>query len=81
MRMVHVIPSYAVPGAVLGIVLAVATGGCSLQLPKAPEAAVSASRPADQLVGKNLDKLIEKFGQPTRSSQSENGQTFRGVAV
>jgi hypothetical protein len=72
MRMVHVMPSSAVFAAILGIAL----GGCSLQLPKAaPEAAVSAARPADQLVGKNLDAIVAKLGQPDRNSQLDNGRS------
>jgi hypothetical protein len=75
MRMAQFVPSYAVFGVVTGIALVIALGGCSLQMPKAPEAAISASRPADQLVGKSLDTLIAQLGQPTRSSQADNGQT------
>jgi len=39
------------------------------------EAPVSAARPADQLVGKNLDALIAQLGQPTRSQPLDNDQT------
>lgn len=54
-------------------------GGCSLSMPSFPsssrEAPVSEARPADQLVGKNLDTLIAQLGQPTRSQPLDNDQT------
>ena len=75
MRMAHAAPSYAALGVVLGTTLCMALGGCSLPVMSAPEPAVSAARPADQLVGKNLDTLIAQLGQPVRSSQADNGQT------
>jgi hypothetical protein len=53
--------------------LGVTFGGCSV--PRLPEAAVTAARPADHLVGKNLDALIVQFGPPARSSLSDNDQT------
>src|SRR5579863_9600965 len=48
-------------------------GGCSM--PRLPEAAVTAARPADQLVGKNLDALIAQLGPPARSSSADSDQT------
>jgi hypothetical protein len=48
-------------------------GGCSM--PRLPEAAVTAARPADQLVGKNLDALIKQLGPPARSSSADSDQT------
>jgi hypothetical protein len=72
MRMAQVVPSYAAFAVMLGVAL----GGCSLQMPKAgPEPALSAAKPADQLVGKNLDAIIEKLGQPHRSRQMDNNQS------
>jgi len=55
--------------AMFGIALA----GCSM--PRPPEAAVATSRPADHLVGQNLDTLIAQLGPPTRSSPTDNDQT------
>ena len=54
--------------------LCVALGGCSLSLPRAPEAGISAARPADQLVGKKLDTLVAHLGQPTQSQPLDNDQ-------
>jgi hypothetical protein len=53
-------------------------GGCSFSMPsisRPQEAPVSAARPADQLVGKNLDTLIGQLGPPTRSQPLDNDQT------
>jgi len=44
-------------------------------MPRLPEAAVTAARPADQLVGKNLDALIAQLGPPARSSSADSDQT------
>jgi hypothetical protein len=61
--------------ATLGVVFGLALGGCSLSLPKAQEAPVSAARPADQLVGKNIDALVTQLGPPKRSQSLDNDQT------
>jgi hypothetical protein len=72
MRMAQVTPSYAAFAVMLGM----APGGCSPQMPKAaPEEAMSAAKLADQLAGKSLDALIEKLGQPHRSRQMDNNQS------
>ena len=55
--------------------LCVVLGGCSISLPRAPEAGVSSARPASQLVGKKLDTLVAQLGQPTRSQPLDNDQT------
>ena len=79
MRRARAVPLYALSGVAIDIALVVALvvalGGCSLQMPKVPETAVSAARPADQLVGKTLDTLIAQLGQPARSSPLDNDQT------
>ena len=50
-------------------------GGCSLSVPRPAEAPVSAARPADQFVGKNIDTLVAQLGPPTRSQPLDNDQT------
>jgi outer membrane protein assembly factor BamE (lipoprotein component of BamABCDE complex) len=61
--------------------LCAALGGCSLSMPSLPsissshEAPASTARPADQLVGKNIDTLVAQLGQPTRSQPLDNDQT------
>jgi hypothetical protein len=62
-------------GAALGVVFGLMLGGCSFSLPKAQEAPVSAARPADQLVGRNIDALVAQLGQPKRSQSLDNDQT------
>jgi hypothetical protein len=57
----------------LGVASGVTFGGCSM--PRLPEAAVTAARPADQLVGKNLDALVKQLGPPARSSSADSDQT------
>jgi hypothetical protein len=60
------------------LLLCTMLGGCSLSIPSlssSNEAPVSAARPADQLVGKNIDTLIAQLGQPTRSQPLDNDQT------
>jgi hypothetical protein len=59
---------------ILCVASGVTFGGCSM--PRLPEAAVTTARPADQLVGKNLDALIAQLGPPARSSPSDNDQTI-----
>ena len=59
----------------LTALLCIVLCGCSLSLPRAPEAGVSAARPANQLVGKKLDILVAQLGQPTRSQPLDNDQT------
>jgi len=53
---------------ILGIVvLCAALGGCG-----APrQEATTTSRPGDQLIGQNVDALIARFGQPTKSARME----------
>jgi hypothetical protein len=50
------------------VALCAALGGCG-----ASRQAVVA-RPADQLVGQNLDTLVARFGPPTSSSKIDNDQ-------
>ena len=63
------------------ILLCVVLGGCSLSMPslssisRPAEAPVSAARPAEQYVGKNLDTLVAQWGPPKRSQPLENDQT------
>lgn len=57
------------------ILLCTVLGGCSLSIPRPPEPTLSAARPADQFVGKNLDVLVAQLGPPSRSSPSDNDQT------
>ena len=60
------------------MLLCVTLGGCSLSsfsMSRPAEAPVSAARPADQLVGKNIDTLIAQLGQPMRSQPMDNDQT------
>ena len=60
------------------VLLCAMLGGCSLSMPSlssSHEAPVSAARPADQLVGKNINTLIAQLGQPTRSQPVDNDQT------
>ena len=61
---------------VLQILLACAVlGGCSLSMPHPPEPALTAAKPADQLVGQNLDALVAQLGPPARSQTLDNDQT------
>ncbi|HLI98950.1 MAG TPA: hypothetical protein VKT76_04465 [Bradyrhizobium sp.] len=64
-------PHRLVPFALLCGVL----GGCSLSVPRPAEPAVTAAKPADQLVGQNLDALVAQLGPPTRSQSLDNDQT------
>ena len=56
-------------------------GGCSMSsislpsVPRPAEAPVSAARPAEQYVGKNLDTLVAQLGPPKRSQPLDNDQT------
>jgi len=68
------------------ILLCAVLSGCSLSMPsismpslssisRPAEAPVSAARPAEQYVGKNLDTLVAQFGPPKRSQPLDNDQT------
>jgi hypothetical protein len=50
------------------LALCAALGGCGAPL---QEAATTTARPGDQLVGQNVDALIARFGQPTRTTRME----------
>ncbi len=65
------------------MLLCAVLGGCSLSMPSISmpsisgpaEAPVSAARPAEQYVGKNLDTLVGQLGPPKRSQPLDNDQT------
>ena len=68
------------------MLLCAVLGGCSVSMPSismpslpsisaSREAPVSAARPAEQYVGKNLDTLVAQWGPPKRSQPLDNDQT------
>ena len=58
------------------VLLCITLGGCSLSMPRPAEAPVSAARPADQLVGKNVDTLVAQLGPPTQSRPDGDQTTY-----
>jgi hypothetical protein len=67
MRMTQFVP--------LCVAFGVALGGCSISMPRPAEPAVTAAKPADHLVGQNLDALVAQLGQPTKTWPLDNNQT------
>jgi hypothetical protein len=59
----------------LCVAFGVTLGGCSISMPRPPEPAVTAAKPADQLVGQNLDALVAQLGQPSKTWSTDNDQT------
>lgn len=60
------------------LLLCAVLGGCSLSsfsVSRPGEAPASAARPADQLVGKNVEALVAQLGPPTRSQPLDGDQT------